>query len=650
VAANFFDQFDAAPRTSNFFDQFDEGAPPEAPTNTSDYFKSLASGAVSGAGAIFQGGGELVARGANAALGTDLRAVNPFQGAIDWLENSKSAGAKRAVADTQITGDITDPSTWDAGKNPTLHGLALQGINAIGQFAPNLAIALATGGVSVPAQLGIGATVGGLQGLGAGAEEERGRFLKMTQDELNASSGLYRELIGRGIDTAVARAAVAEAAALGGGLGNAIPSAAEGAFENFLIGALSKGKWRVPALLGRGTAGRVATGAAGGALTGGIEEAGEQAAQNLGSNLAVGGNRPLGEGTLQQFVMGMLAEGTFGGAAGTFAGKPAQIATPAASSSEQAPSEPRTAAGELRLEEPHEVIARIGPIMQAGSVEEAIDAAEAAVEYEPPNLAEVRAENLSLAPLEQTPTEPALEFQTQDPIARAEAVEIAQREQEVKALEEAARVPYEPTAVPGPALSLATQESAATGQALDIAPFLQERQLARAAPLEAAQAQPAVTPPTVATAAPAAPPAFIDFPAPKNVPARGIKKGTTLRFKTERGAATYAKSNALEGFAPRQVGRAWVLSKPRPSLELAPLPAGTGSGALAPAAPPTQVTPGAAVAPATSRAQRRSGARAAGACLPHCLSSPPSTPLPHRLPSACSRSRGRSAGQSTVAG
>lgn len=284
-------------------------------TSPLDYVKSVASGALSGTGMIFQGGGELLARGVNAVAGTELRAINPLKPAIDWLEESKTPGAKQAEANTQLGGSLFDPSTWSGGIDPSVKGLALQGLNAIGQFAPNLAIAIATLGTSVPAQLTIGATVGGLQALGGGAEEERNKFQAMKPEELQASSELYRKLIERGLDHETAKNAVAETAALGGGIGNAIPSAGESMFEQFLIGAMF-GRFKVPASVARmipkSVVGKAVGGAVGGALMGGTEEAGEQIAQNLGANVAVGGNRPLTADTLQQFVMGAIAEGVAG--------------------------------------------------------------------------------------------------------------------------------------------------------------------------------------------------------------------------------------------------------------------------------------------------------------------------------------------------
>jgi 2'-5' RNA ligase len=288
-----------------------------ATPKASDFAKSAASGALSGTGMIFQGGGELLARGVNAVAGTELRSENPFKSAIEWLEQSKSTGAKRAEAGSQISGSLFDPSTYDFGTNPTVAGLALQGMNAIGQFMPNLAIALGTAGASVPTQLAIGATVGGIQALGGALDEERQQINGMSHEDLLAGSRLYKDFIDKGVPQDVAKNAVAEAAAMGGGLGNAFPSAAEGAFENFLIGALTRGRLKIP---GKGILGKTAVGVAGGAATGGTEEALEQMGQNIGSNIAIGGNRPVTQDTLQQFVMGAIAEGAAGGGGGAATG------------------------------------------------------------------------------------------------------------------------------------------------------------------------------------------------------------------------------------------------------------------------------------------------------------------------------------------
>jgi GGDEF domain-containing protein len=184
----------------------------------------------------------------------------------------------------------------------------------------------------------------------------------------------------------------------------------------------------------------------------------------------------------------------------------------------------------------------VARVLDAPNVDEAIAAAKAAVEtidYAPPNVAEVKAENLSLAPLEAAPAEPGLDFPTADPLERAAAVEKAAEAEVARMEAEAERIPYEPTPVPSAPLELAPQESVPGPEGLDVKPFLQEQQLAKAQAVEQAAA-----------------PQFTDY--------RG-HNGAPVTFQAAPGAATYAQSNGLTDYAPRQVEGGWVLSKPAES-------------------------------------------------------------------------------------
>ena len=316
----------AQPTKFRAFDDFLAGKPAAPdPTQSSwtDYLKAPLAGALEGAGSIAQGGGDLVARGINAMAGTELRSINPLQGAIDRLRESMSESGKQAMRDSTPDGNLAEPETWTMGKDPSIKGLALNGLNAIGQFAPNLAIGLTTAGASLPAQFGVGAVAGYLQAYGSASEEERDRFNRMSHDELMQNSSMYRRLIEEAkVPPAQAKAMTADAAALGGGIGSGIPSALEQGFEDVVISALTKGKLKIKPLIGSGRAGQALTGAAGASPVGGLEEATEKATQNIGSNIAVGGNRQVGEGTFGDFVMGTIAEGVPGAAFGA-AQKPA---------------------------------------------------------------------------------------------------------------------------------------------------------------------------------------------------------------------------------------------------------------------------------------------------------------------------------------
>lgn len=295
-----------------------------------DVPKSLAAGALSAVGGTLQGTADLGAMLVNKDLrmlgfkNTQLseNVVNPFQEAIDWLHNSRSQYAQEEMAKSQITGDTLHPSTWSLGKSPSVSGIALQGLDAIGQFAPQLALALGTAGLSVPEQLMMGGAMGFAQAYGGGAEQEYNSYSKMDFKELEKSSKLYNAFINKGMPPADAREAVAQAAAVGGGLGNAIPSAGESAFENWMLAALTKGKVMLPSFglaaksPAAATVSRAASGLIGGGLLGGTEEDIEQRAQTLGSNLRVGGSKELGADTFQQFVLGAIGQGVPGGIIG----------------------------------------------------------------------------------------------------------------------------------------------------------------------------------------------------------------------------------------------------------------------------------------------------------------------------------------------
>lgn len=285
-----------------------------------DIPKTVTAAIYQSLGLPLQAGGELLARGVNVAgeaLGynPNLRAMNPLQTQIDSLLDSRTPVAKRAEAQSQITGELLKPGTWSFGDNPSALGYVLQGYNAVAQAAPSLALALSTAGLSLPQQFIVGSTFGGMQGFGGALDQERQAIARLSDSELMQTSELYAALRQRGVAPTEARNAVADAAALGGGIGNGTLSGLEQGFENILVGALTRGKLRLPSF-GAGTTGRVATGVGGGAVFGGIEESAEQAGQNLASNVAIGGERPIGQDTLQNAIMGAVGQGVAGGVVG----------------------------------------------------------------------------------------------------------------------------------------------------------------------------------------------------------------------------------------------------------------------------------------------------------------------------------------------
>jgi hypothetical protein len=283
-----------------------------------DTAKSAGAGVLSGTGATLRGagemfreGGDLAAKGANAALGTELRSVNPLAGAADWLEakgkalaDSRSPASKKAEQESTPRGDILDAiktgdfSKVDLGEHPSFLGYTQLAANVLGQMAP---IILGTAFTKSPGI--VGGALGGAQGGGAAAEQAAQSITSMSDEDL-AKVPLYRELIGKNVDPASAKQQTADAAARMAFLLTTPVSAVGGA----LTGKIMHGG--AAALLPKSVAGNAAARAAGSVAGSvaeeGIQETAEGVTQNLGQNLATGTTTPLGEGSMQNAVLGAM--------------------------------------------------------------------------------------------------------------------------------------------------------------------------------------------------------------------------------------------------------------------------------------------------------------------------------------------------------
>jgi hypothetical protein len=251
----------------------------------------------------------------------------------------------------------------------------------------------------------------------------------------------------------------------------------------------------------------------------------------------------------------------------------------------------------------------LSKIATATSIDEVIEAAQNAIDYTPPGMAEtaaLKAENLTSQPgVAAPPIGNEVEFQGADATAPAAAIDKAQDAEAARIAEEAQRVPYEPTPVPGTPLELAPAEqqpAPAAAPGLDIAAFQREQQLARAAPIESASLETAVPPPQ--QPASGAAPQFQDYTGNKSVP---------RTFSSPKGAALFIRANKLAGWAPREGPNGWLISRPvTPELALAPR---EGEVAAAPA--PAQNV--ALEAPLAPEAVAATPAQAAAAATPEHL-------------------------------
>ncbi|ASC68576.1 hypothetical protein B9P52_31770 [Achromobacter denitrificans] len=250
--------------------------------------------------------------------GLDIPA-NPLEGAADATHglgqrvlDSRTEEAKRREADSQPGGDIDKPETWTLGRDPSVSGLALQGLNALGSSALPIAASAAAGPLGLGARMAAGAGAGGVQGGGNAIEQARETIDEMDDVDLAAASSVYRDLVAQGATPAEARARV-RADAENAAFVRTLPVSA--------VGGAATGRILSPA--GRVLGGRgVAAQTVGRAGLAGTEEAaqevGEGYATQAGINTGAGmeldplagsfGNAALG------FVAGM-GPGTIHGAA-----------------------------------------------------------------------------------------------------------------------------------------------------------------------------------------------------------------------------------------------------------------------------------------------------------------------------------------------
>jgi hypothetical protein len=253
------------------------------------------------------------------------------------------------------------------------------------------------------------------------------------------------------------------------------------------------------------------------------------------------------------------------------------------------------------------LIDRIG---EAQTIDQAIEAAKMAVDFAHVDLAQARADNLELAP-ESPLLNEGIDFPTANPWTarpawrpRSRPKASARRKPRPPCPSSRRRFrivrscwranPCQQAMRSTPRHSCTSRRSSARSRSKRSA----------ATPREAPAAQPAQ--PSRAEGA-----QYEDFLAPKDVPQRNVKKGTPLAFQTQRGAATYAKANKLEGFTPRQVARdRYLLSKP---LELAPREGeNVQREDLSPVATGSDVRPDGGVLPADRAGERPGNADASG--------------------------------------
>ncbi|MEZ5544251.1 MAG: hypothetical protein R3F10_03510 [Lysobacteraceae bacterium] len=208
---------------------------------------------------------------------------------------------KAAMENTQLDGDVFDPSSWSLGQDPSVRGL----LGHVAKTGGEMASIVALGAIPV-AGTGLATTAAAGQSASAAYDDAAGYIRNLPPDEL-AKLPQFQKLVGEGgLSAAEARETLAHRA----GSGAMGPAAAVGALSGPILGgAVTKPlSGLAEKALGAGVGARVATGAAESLLEG-AQEAGETIASRAGANQAVGTDRSTTEGTFGDFALGALASG-----------------------------------------------------------------------------------------------------------------------------------------------------------------------------------------------------------------------------------------------------------------------------------------------------------------------------------------------------
>lgn len=225
------------------------------------------------------------------------------------INASTSQATQDAVANSQITGNLLKGEI-DFGKDPSVRGFLMQGADVFGSMLPVVATALAT---RSPSAAG---AVGGAMAAGEGVSNARDYVAKMTDEQLQQHSPLYKRLTDAGASPAEARQLVSVRAEDTSALLQGAVAAVGDRFTGSLVtGGLDKMIGRVA---GKSFVGRAAAGGALSSLEEGTQELAEGVASDIGTKSVVT-NKEIGEDSAANFVLGALGGGAPGAVRGAVA-------------------------------------------------------------------------------------------------------------------------------------------------------------------------------------------------------------------------------------------------------------------------------------------------------------------------------------------
>jgi N12 class adenine-specific DNA methylase len=316
------------------------GGPPGILATVNDAALMGSGGVYKGLGQALRGVGEAVSTlgdytttpVVNYIFGTHNKTQNLLGPAADLVGNfaqkvqsGVSQTTQDAMKGSEPGGQLLHPSTWTLGRNPSVRGYAMMGMDVLGSAAPIIMASYATGGSATA-----GAVAGGLQGGGGAAEQARTAIMQMKQQgTLAKNSSYYQHLIDTGVKPDDAAQQTADAAERWAFMLNAPIAMAGGAISSKLMHPATAIADTLP------WAGRVAARTAASSADMGVQNAGGQVATNVGINQAAGTKIDPTEGVVGAAVSGIVGGAPLGIAGAAFSSRRAATEMP---SSEQAPA------------------------------------------------------------------------------------------------------------------------------------------------------------------------------------------------------------------------------------------------------------------------------------------------------------------------
>ncbi|TQV82870.1 LPD38 domain-containing protein [Aliikangiella coralliicola] len=225
------------------------------------------------------------------------------------IKDDTSYRFKKAKENSIPDGDINDPSTWTAGKDPSLLGYTAQAADLLGNMLPQLGAAYLTRGRSLRAQMGIGAAIGSMQSGGAASREVETVIDNLTDEELAEQSEFFNQVVKMGASPENARndlKSVLEREVFSDVAGT---TAITGALSGYIFSPLTK-------LGGNSLGSNIATKGAAEAITEGAEEVTEGYTEKSAYNDAGGFEKNPWEGSFGNAVLGAIGGGVAGSVAG----------------------------------------------------------------------------------------------------------------------------------------------------------------------------------------------------------------------------------------------------------------------------------------------------------------------------------------------